>query len=174
MQIDTDCICLSFLWCEFSNFSSKHSDHNRHNDIGCTDLTFLHCVPSKVISNFLNEQRKTLLCFFKWFLKLPAPKDAWSHWLHLMTFFSTVGFRMYPHIGWPGRCNVTLVAFIWLFSTVRYQMYPQIACLCGCKVTLVAFIWLFSKVCFQMSPQITCPRRCKVTLVAFVWLFSSF
>ena len=87
MQIDTDCICLSFLWCEFSNVSSKHSDHNRHNDIGCTDLTFLHCVPSKVISNFLNEQRKTLLCFFKWFLKLPAPKDAWSHWLHLMTFF---------------------------------------------------------------------------------------
>ena len=78
--------------------ASKHSDHSRQNGIGCIDLTFLHCVLSKVISNFLNEQRKTLLCVFKWFLKLPAPKDAWSHWLHLLTFLrsSTVGFRMYP------------------------------------------------------------------------------
>ena len=42
----------------------------------CIDLTFLHCVVSNVISNFLNEQRKTLLCVIKWFLKLPAPKDA--------------------------------------------------------------------------------------------------
>ena len=66
--------------------ASKHSDHSRQNGIGCIDLTFLHCVLSKVISNFLNEQRKTLLCVFKWFLKLPAPKDAWSHWLHLLTF----------------------------------------------------------------------------------------
>ena len=128
MQIGTGYIILSFLRCEFSNVSSKHSDHNRHNGIGCIDLTFLHYVSSKEISNFLNEQRKTLLCIFKWFLKLTAPKDAWSHWLHLMTF-STVGFRMYPYIGWPSRCKVTVVAFIWLFSTVRFQMYPQIACM---------------------------------------------
>ena len=78
--------------------ASKLSDHSRQNGIGCIDLTFLHCVLSKVISNFLNEHRKTLLCVFKWFLKLPAPKDAWSHWLHLLTFLrsSTVGFKMYP------------------------------------------------------------------------------
>ena len=76
MQIGIGCICLSFHRCEFSNVSSKHLSHNRHNGIGCIDLTFLHCVSSKVISNFLNEQRKTLLCVFKWFLKLPAPKDA--------------------------------------------------------------------------------------------------
>ena len=56
--------------------ASKHSDHSRQNGIGCIDLTLLHCVLSKVISNFLNEQRKTLLCVIKWFLKLPAPKDA--------------------------------------------------------------------------------------------------
>ena len=123
MQIGTGCIILSFLRCEFSNVSSKHSDHNRHNGIGCIDLTFLHYVSSKEISNFLNEQRKTLLCIFKWFLKLTAPKDAWSHWLHLMTF-STVGFRMYPYLGWPSRCKVTVVAFIWLFSTVGFKMYP--------------------------------------------------
>ena len=76
-----------------------------------------------------------------------------AHPLQLIVdVFSTVGFRMYPHIGWPGRCNVTLVAFIWLFSTVRYQMYPRIACLCGCKVILVAFICLFFTVRFQMYP----------------------
>ena len=44
MQIGTGCIILSFLRCEFSNVSSKHSDHNRHNGIGCIDLTFLHYV----------------------------------------------------------------------------------------------------------------------------------
>ena len=76
MQIGTGCICLSFLRYELSNVSSKHSDHSRHNGIVCIDLTFLHCVLLNVTSNFLNEQRKTLLCVFKWFLKLPAPKDA--------------------------------------------------------------------------------------------------
>ena len=76
MQIGTGCICLSFLRYEFTNVSSKHSDHSRQNGIGCIDLTFLHCVLSNVISNFLNEQRKALLWVFKWFLKLPASKDA--------------------------------------------------------------------------------------------------
>ena len=52
MQIGTGCIILSFLRCEFSNVSSKHSDHNRHNGIGCIDLTFLHYVSSKKSQTF--------------------------------------------------------------------------------------------------------------------------
>ena len=96
---------LKALWSQQSRRLS------RHNGIVCIDLTFLHCVLSNVISNFLNEQRKTLLCVFqvvpqvacskgciitlvasidfsplcdfKCVLKLAGQVDAKLHWLHL-------------------------------------------------------------------------------------------
>ena len=98
MQIGTGCIC--FQMSPQSTWITA--------DI---DFTFLHCVLSNVISNFLNEQRKTLwcvfqvvpqvacskgciitlvasidfspLCDFKCILKLAGQVDAKLHWLHL-------------------------------------------------------------------------------------------
>ena len=104
------------------------SDHNRHNGIDCIDLSFLHCVMCIIKSNLMNERTKTLLCIFKWFLKL-----------YLMTF-SIVGLRMYPYIGW----SVVRQMQSWLhllFSTVHFQLYPQIGCMRRDIVRLGLGVW---------------------------------
>ena len=103
MQIGTGCICLSFLRYEFTNVSSKHSDHSRYNGIVCIDLTFLHCVLSNEISNFLN--RGKLFCVFS------------------SGSLSCLLQRMHNHIGCIGlafpRCAFSSASSSFLFAFVR-------------------------------------------------------
>ena len=56
MHNHTDCICLTFLHCAFSNVPSKRQLERMHNHTGCICLTFLHCVFSNVSSNGLPER----------------------------------------------------------------------------------------------------------------------
>ena len=65
-----------------------------------------------------------------------------------------MSFHVFRQIACMGRCEVTLIAFVWLFSTVRLQMCPQIVFTIACIVTLVAFVWFFSRIfkCFLKSP----------------------
>ena len=65
MHNHIDCICVTFLQSVFSDASSKSLPKRMQSHTGCIYLTFLHCVLSNVISDFLNEQRKTPMCVFK-------------------------------------------------------------------------------------------------------------
>ena len=103
-------------------------------------------------------------------------KDAKSHCLHLLDFFSTVRFQMYPKI--VCIClviqSLSFLEILWVAKSIKFSFFiwhekmPQIACMRKCIVILVAFFLLFSTVRFQLSPQITCMRKCIVTLVAFL------
>ena len=56
MQSHTDCICLAFLHCAFSNVSSDRLPEKMHSHIGCI---FLHCVFSNVFSKRLHERMQS-------------------------------------------------------------------------------------------------------------------
>ena len=92
MQSHIGYIYLTFLHCVFSNVSSNPLPVGMQNNIGCIYLTF-HAVHFQMSLRSACQWgwKVTLvalvcLCVFKWFLKLPACKDAKSHRLHLFGF----------------------------------------------------------------------------------------
>ena len=56
MQTHIGCTCLTFLHCVFSYVSSKCLPQKMHTHIGCICLTFLHCVFLNVPSKCLNKR----------------------------------------------------------------------------------------------------------------------
>ena len=143
--------------CLFSDVSFQMSPQSTRitTDI---DLTFLHCVLSNVISNFLNEQRKTLLCVFqvvpqvacskgciitlvasidfsplcdfKCILKLAGQVDAKLHWLHLFDLSPLCLFKSH----WMHWFS---------FSPLRFHLRPQVSCLILCILAMLHLSFVF-------------------------------
>ena len=146
MQNHTDCICLTFLHCVFSNVSSNGPPERMHNHTGCICLTFPHCVFLNVSSILWHRKLHSYIgCIWLTFLHGASSNVSsnclheWlynSHWLILVRFFSTVCFQVFPQIACQRGCIFTLVAFDWLFSTLGFQMCLQIACPTTTKVII--------------------------------------
>ena len=115
-------------------------------------LTFLCCVPSNVLSNYLLEKLH-------------------SHIGCIFCLFTYERFQTSPQMACLRVCIVALETFLEPFSTVRFQTSPQMACQRGCIVTLIVFVLLFSSLRFQLFPRIGCIVACILTLVAFVCFF---
>ena len=114
--IHIGCICLTFLHCAFSKFSSNCLTEKIHSHIDCICLTFLRCAfemsPEKMQSDIGHIYSTFLHCAFS---------NVSSNCLSEM---------MQNHIG----------CICLTFSTVSFQMCPQMACLRRCIVTLVALV----------------------------------
>ena len=125
------CICLTWLYCVFSNVSSKYLDQRRYNRIGCIGLAFLQCAFSCASSSFLFETMHDCTgCIYLSFSHCSFP-NASSKYLNQI---------MQNH-------NVCIYTN---FSFVCLKIYPQILCIQGCILTPLAFVWRFSAMYFQM------------------------
>ena len=131
--IHIGCICLTFLHCAFSKFSSNCLTEKIHSHIGCIRLAFLHCAFSNVSSNCLpGKMHSHIDCICLTFLRC-AFSNVSPKRLHK---------RMQNHI-----CCICMVFLHWF---VLLRMSPQRTWSRAGKVTLATVVWLFAAVCFQM------------------------
>ena len=98
------------------------------------------------------------LCVFWCVLKLTAPEDAKSHWLHCGFSSNWLPENMHDHIGYI--CLTCLHCVFYNESSNRISQENT--------ESHWFHVWFFSTVCFQTSPQITCLIWSIITLVAFV------
>ena len=97
-QRHTDCICLIFLHCVFSNVSSDRPHVKRHIYIGCICLTFLHCVFSNVTSMHSDQRMHSHIACICLIFLLCAFSDVSSNFLHEKTHSRIYILREHLHL----------------------------------------------------------------------------
>ena len=169
--IHIGCICLTFLHCAFSKFSSNCLTEKIHSHIGCIRLAFLRCAFSNVSSNCLpGKMHSHIDCICLTFLRCSFSNVSWEdakwHWSHLFNFSPLCVFKCVLKLPVRNDANSHWLHlfhfFLCEFSNVSSNGLPE-------KMhSHIGHIYLiFSTVCFLMCIQNVCPRRGKVTF--FFW-----
>ena len=107
-------ICLTFLFCMFSNVSYNP------NLRGCTATLVIFVLIFFIVCFLLCPQ---IGCPIRYLITLVAFDPL---------FPSTVCYQMLVQQDCIRGCKITFVAFVCLFSTICFSMYPKIPCLRGC------------------------------------------
>ena len=128
MHNRTDCICLIFLHCTFSNVSSNGLPEKRHSRIGCICLNFLHCAFSNVSANRLPEWMQSHTgCICLAFLQCGFSKVS-SNGLHeKMHNHTSCNCLIFPFVHWQlfHWCSSA-----WNDQAQEFVQSPQVGKLC--------------------------------------------